>query len=285
MSSDFRTDLAVEQLEQGTNGVSGTCLHRYCREGYPVTEAEILTEEAAGFLKKPQGRYLTLELTPFEKWTENFEGEASALASCLREFLPERGTVLVAGLGNETITPDAIGPRTAGKILATRHVVSDENTVLSALSLRPTVVLAPGVLGQTGVETAELVGSVCGLIHPSAVIAVDALAAGSVRRLGATVQLTDTGVCPGSGIGNRRAALNRETLGVPVIAVGVPTVADAVSITLRNGEPEENGLEDCVITPRGIDLIIERAASLLSLAINMALQPSLTSEEIKGLLG
>ena len=284
MCLNFRTDLAEEQLEQGAKEVSGTCFHRYSEKGYAVTEVEILTDEAASFLQKRKGRYLTLKLPSFEHWSDDFEGEAAAVASLLKRFLPGEGTVLIAGLGNETITPDALGPRTASGVLATRHVVSGEDPVFEGLALRSAAVLAPGVLGQTGIETAELVESVCRSVQPSAVIAVDALAAGSVHRLGTTVQLTDAGINPGSGVRNRRSALNEETLGIPVIAVGVPTVADLLSLRIRNGEQEE-GLTDCIVTPRGIDLIIERASSLLALAVNMALHPNLTAEEIRGLTG
>ena len=146
--------------------------------------------------------------------------------------------------------------------------------------------MAPGVLGQTGIETAEFIRSVCDRIKPAAVVAVDALASGSVKRLGTTVQLTNTGISPGSGVQNKRKALNQDALGVPVVAMGIPTVVDAASVVVRAplGEtPEPEQLSGCMVTPREIDVIIDKASSMLALAINKALQPSLSVEEILGL--
>ena len=138
-------------------------------------------------------------------------------------------------------------------------------------------------MGQTGIETAELIRSVCRQVSPAAVIAVDALASESIARLGTTVQLTDTGISPGSGVQNKRQTLNEQTLGVPVIAVGIPTVVDAASIASSQADESGTPLSGCMVTPREIDVIIDKASSLLALAINKALQPSLSVEEIMGL--
>ena len=278
-SGMIRTDLAMEQLE-GFDGIpEGVGRRQYEKEGVTVTEVSV-TEQGAATLGKPAGKYVTLELTPFRSPGMNFEGELSVVAEELRRFLPDEGLVLVAGLGNEEITPDAIGPRTAAGILATRHL--EDAASIGLPGLRPVAAVAPGVLGQTGIETAEFIRSLCDRIRPAAVIAVDALAAGAVSRLGNTVQLADSGIAPGSGVQNKRKTLNRETLGIPVVALGVPTVADAA--VFADGEaPGSAALSGCMVTPREIDVIVDKAASMLALAINRALQPTLSVEELLGL--
>ena len=286
MDSQIRTDLALESVEQLKKELSGVKKRRYTKEGVTVTEVSVCDEKAAQKLNKPMGDYVTIDLTPFQSVSVNFEGELSVVAEQLQKFLPEDGLVLVAGLGNEQITPDAIGPKTAAGILATRHVTDGSNHIEGLSNLRPVAVMAPGVLGQTGIETAEFIHSVCDRIKPSAVIAVDALASGSVCRLGTTVQLTNTGISPGSGVQNKRKALNREGMGIPIIALGIPTVVDAASVVVRapaGEEPEVEELSGCMVTPREIDVIVDKASSMLALAINKALQPDLSIEDILGL--
>ena len=194
------------------------------------------------------------------------------------------------GLGNDNITPDALGPRTIDKIRATRHISAELAKSVGLEGLRMVSALAPGVLGQTGIETGEIIMGVSKSVKPSAVITVDALASRRLSRLGCTVQIADTGVTPGSGVGNARAQINEQTLGVPVIAVGVPTVVDAATLAndLLGDNEEDKDLfskldgqgADMIVTPREIDLMIDRAAKLLALAINSALQPTLTVEDI-----
>ena len=204
----------------------------------------------------------------------------------LAALLPERGTVLVTGLGNESITPDALGPRASRMVLATRHIQGEFARSSGLDDLRATAVLAPGVLGQTGVESGEIVGGLCEVVHPAAVIAIDALASRSVARLGCTVQLCDTGIAPGSGVGNNRKELTEQLLGIPVIGLGVPTVVDA-----RTLAAELTGREDAaeqvaprgaqmMVTPREIDLIISRASRLVAMAVNAALQPDYSPLEL-----
>lgn len=180
---------------------------------------------------------------------------AEELAEELGHFLPEEGCVFLAGLGNRAITPDALGPRVASKVLATRHLrtaLSEEE--LSYLpELRPVCVLAGGVLGQTGMESAELIEAVCKQIQPAAVVAVDALACAELSRLGKTIQMSDSGISPGSGVANRRAELSRRTLGVPVIALGIPTVVDlhtAVQGIYGKSVPKDR--PNMMVTPRDI---------------------------------
>ena len=229
----FRTDLAVEAIENHKTAAALPHVRQSDRtlEGFAVHEVRILSEDAAREIGKPQGRYLTLELDALIRREEDaFPRACKALSTLLRELLPRPndGPVLIAGLGNRMITPDAIGPQTADHVIATRHLVSQSPEVFA--DWRPVSALAPGVLGQTGVETGEVICGVLDRVRPAAVIAVDALAAGRLSRLLRTVQLADTGITPGAGVGNARAALNEETLGVPVIAVGVPTVVDGATL-------------------------------------------------------
>ena len=270
----IRTDLAVERLE-----LSGGPLPKGVRRtekvlnGVPLTEVRIEAENAAKLLGKPQGCYFTVECTPFRKTPENFEAEVLVTAQALSQLLPE-GPVLVAGLGNESITPDALGPEAVHLMLATRHLPAGTAAALGMGTLRPVSAIAPGVLGQTGIETCEILAALVKEVSPAAVIAVDALAAGDPARLGATVQICDTGISPGSGVANRRKELSAQTLGVPVIAVGVPTVTD---FSAGGGEP-------MMVTPREIDLIIENAAKTVAFALNKALQPGLRLEDILALV-
>ncbi len=219
---EIQTDLAVEQREQflGTQTeVEGVVLEKkQNKNGIVITKIEILNEKGSLAMKKPKGKYLTLEF--FEDTTE--EAVAAAVEKLLGQLLPKKiETVLIVGLGNADMTADALGPETVEKLTVTR-ALSEQKTGMAAI--------APGVMAQTGMESAEIIAGVCEMIKPEAVIVIDALAARSSLRLGKTIQMTDTGIQPGSGIGNRRQALNEETLGIPVIAIGVPTVVSAASI-------------------------------------------------------
>ena len=194
--------------------------------------------------------------------------------------------MLVTGLGNASITPDALGPESADMVLATRHIDGEFARSVGLDDLRPTAVLTPGVLGQTGTERGEIVRGVCTVVHPVAVVVVDALAARSVARLGCTVQLCDTGIAPGSGVGNNRQPLNAETLGVPVIGMGVPTVVDAATIAREFSDRGEEAPDltprgaQMMVTPREVDVMIHRAARLVAMAINGALQPDYNPLEL-----
>ena len=171
-------------------------------------------------------------------------------------------------------------------VLATRHIQGEYARSAGLDDLRPTAVLAPGVLGQTGVESGEIVKGLCGVVSPAAVVAVDALASRSLARLGCTVQLCDTGIAPGSGVGNSRKELTETLLGVPVVAVGVPTVVDAATLArdLTGGEESEVAVAprgaQMMVTPREIDLLIGRASRLVAMAINAALQPAYSPADL-----
>lgn len=288
----FRTDLAMEAIENKDMAADMRQVRQADRtlDGFSVNEVEILTDRAAQEIGKPRGRYLTLSLDALIRREEDaFPRACRALSALLRELLPETAgsaPILVTGLGNRMITPDAIGPQAVDHVIATRHLVEQVPDVFS--SWRPVSALAPGVLGQTGVETGEVVCGVLDRIRPAAVLAIDALAAGRLSRLLRTVQLADTGITPGAGVGNARAALNEQTLGVPVIAVGVPTVVDGATlaheITGQLGGPSCEALEDLsrpvMITTRDIDREVADIARMIGYAVNMALHPHLTVEDI-----
>lgn len=287
----FRTDLAVEAIENHKTAAALPHVRQSDRtlEGFAVHEVRILSEDAAREIGKPQGRYLTLELDALIRREEDvFPRACKALSTLLRELLPHPndGPVLIAGLGNRMITPDAIGPQTADHVIATRHLVAQSPAIFA--DWRPVSALAPGVLGQTGVETGEVICGVLDRVRPAAVIAVDALAAGRLSRLLRTVQLADTGITPGAGVGNARAALNKETLGVPVIAVGVPTVVDGATlaheISSQLGQPDCEALDDLsqpvMITTRDIDREVADISRMIGYAVNMALHPHLSVADI-----
>lgn len=287
----FRTDLAVEAIENHKTAAALPHVRQSDRtlEGFAVHEVRILSEDAVREIGKPQGRYLTLELDALIRREEDaFPRACKALSTLLRELLPHPndGPVLIAGLGNRMITPDAIGPQTADHVIATRHLVAQSPAIFA--DWRPVSALAPGVLGQTGVETGEVICGVLDRVRPAAVIAVDALAAGRLSRLLRTVQLADTGITPGAGVGNARAALNEETLGVPVIAVGVPTVVDGATlaheISSQLGQPACEALDDLsqpvMITTRDIDHEVADISRMIGYAVNMALHPHLSVADI-----
>lgn len=287
----FRTDLAVEAIENHKSAAALPHVRQSDRtlEGFAVHEVRILSEDAAREIGKPQGRYLTLELDALIRREEDaFPRACKALSTLLRELLPHPndGPVLIAGLGNRMITPDAIGPQTADHVIATRHLVAQSPAIFA--DWRPVSALAPGVLGQTGVETGEVICGVLDRVRPAAVIAVDALAAGRLSRLLRTVQLADTGITPGAGVGNARTALNKETLGVPVIAVGVPTVVDGATlaheISSQLGQPDCEALDDLsqpvMITTRDIDREVADISRMIGYAVNMALHPHLSVADI-----
>ena len=287
----FRTDLAVEAIENHKTAAALPHVRQSDRtlEGFAVHEVRILSEDAAREIGKPQGRYLTLELDALIRREEDaFPRACKALSTLLRELLPHPndGPVLIVGLGNRMITPDAIGPQPADHVIATRHLVAQSPAIFA--DWRPVSALAPGVLGQTGVETGEVICGVLDRVRPAAVIAVDALAAGRLSRLLRTVQLADTGITPGAGVGNARAALNEQTLSVPVIAVGVPTVVDGATlaheISSQLGQPACEALDDLsqpvMITTRDIDREVADISRMIGYAVNMALHPHLSVADI-----
>lgn len=281
---DFRTDLALERRESlGEGALNGVVSSVEEKSGVRVTRIEITDIKGENALGKPMGKYITVEVPPLTHNSLLDDGSAQTVAQELTALLPQQGDVLVAGLGNTNITPDALGPKCASMIFATRHIGRElaESTGLG--NLRGVAVSATGVLGSTGMETAEVIAGLASRLKPAAVITVDALAARKVSRLGCTVQMCDTGIVPGSGVGNSRQAINRQLIGVPVISIGVPTVVDAATLVADiggDGSRADEQESKMMVTPREIDLVIERAAKLVSLAINCSLQPHIAPEDM-----
>lgn len=281
-----RTDLAVEQTGAAESYPGITVRER--GSAFRITDITIDSDAHGAVIGRGKGRYLTLETADLHHVTPQLREQASELADELRQFIPE-GAVLVAGLGNADITPDAIGPETAGRILATRHLrreLSDNAPETAFLrELRQVSVLANGVLGQTGIETAELISALRQTVEPACVIAIDALACSDLRRLGTTVQISDAGISPGSGVRNSRAELSQRTLGIPVIAVGVPTVVDLHTVIMQaaDGHADLQAVPNMMVTPRNIDELLHHAARLLALSLNLALHPQLRFEDAEAL--
>ncbi len=286
----FRTDLALERQELIKTELPGIKVREEETAECKKTFIEITNSASAEKLGKGIGKYITLEMTKFSDDSAASEERVRIISESLNELLPP-GAVLVAGVGNADMTSDALGPQTASQIFATRHIDEDlrKNAGISE-PLRSVCSVSTGVLGQTGLESGEYIKSICSTVKPDCVITVDALAAGSVKRLGKTIQMSDTGIAPGSGIGNTRVRIDEKLLGVPVIAIGVPTVVDALSLScelsgispdkIKNQEVAGN----LVVAPKDIDLLVKNASYLLALSINTALQPTLTTEEIYGLM-
>lgn len=286
-----RTDLALEAKELWEESAGRTTKLPGVRAGTKrmgrctVTKVDILDAEGEKALGKPRGQYLTVELGDLSA-EGGFEGAVETVGRQLRKLLPPKGGILVAGLGNRAMTPDAVGPLAVEHLLVTRHLISSLPRYFGGF--RAVSAVTPGVLGQSGVESAEAVAALVRELRPAAVIAVDALAARRTERLCTTVQLSDTGIAPGSGVGNHRKALSRETLGVPVIALGVPTVVDAATIAadlLEKSGGEEVTAEKLrraalpmMVTPRDIDRSVRQLGKVAGYAINWALQDMDISE-------
>ena len=289
-----RTDLALEAKELWQQSVSeqtkleGVQAGESRREGFLVDTVQVLDKRGEQALGKPVGSYVTLTLDGLKQREEDAFGRAArAVAGELQGLLgdlPPDAPVLVAGLGNRAITPDAVGPLVHEYTMVTRHLVEQVPEHFGAF--RPVASLSAGVLGTTGVESGSLIRAVCEEIGPACVIAVDALASRSLHRVCRTVQLADTGIVPGSGVGNHRKALNRETLGIPVIAVGVPTVVDGATLAMDLLGQEElpqlaQGVENLMVTPRDIDAQVADLSKVIGFGINLALHNGLSVEDVE----
>lgn len=280
---NFRTDLASEahRLRRGggreLEELPGVEAEEKEENGFPVFRVRICGGEGARLLGKPPGRYCTLEAEKlFSRGDGRFPSLVRTLAGLIREQLgPTEGPYLVAGLGNEEITPDALGPFAAREVLATRHLRRTGDPLFRDLA--EVSVCTPGVLGSSGLEAARQIAALCRELRPACVIAIDALAGAEPERLCRTLQITDSGIAPGSGVGNDREPLCVGTLGLPVLALGVPTVIDAAC--LGNG-----ALRGMFVTPRDIAQTVRCAARVIAWALDLALHPGLTTEELSALL-
>ena len=288
----YRTDLALERHEMlGNDKVEGVRYETKQKDDATITLVEVLDEFGEKQVGKPKGKYYTVDVPEFSHETELLDGRLKALTEVITDLLPKgENSVLVVGIGNDNITPDALGPLCAEQIFSTRHLKSEFSNELRLPRFNPVASISTGVLGQTGIETAEYIKGIVDLIKPKTVIAIDALASRRLSRLGKTVQLSDTGISPGAGVGNNRARIDENTLGVPVIAIGIPTVVDGKTLVYDLAKNDGNidniskEAESVMITPRDIDMIIERASRLLALSINCALQPHIEPEFLLSLM-
>lgn len=275
-----RTDLASEVRRRLCDGASVTELPgvraREERMGdFPVTTVEILDLQGEQALGKPRGTYITMELPA--RLRDHLSPAAEVLAGLIRRCagtVPPR--ILLAALGNPDITPDALGPLAADQLLVTEHLKREDPASFSAF--RATLLCRPGVLGTSGLESARQIRALCRESKPDLVVAIDALAGADLEMLCRSVQICSTGIAPGSGVGNCREALNRESLGLPVLAIGVPTVVDASALS------PEPGLRGMFVTPRSIDSMVRSCARLVAWGLNLALHEGLTTDELAQLL-
>lgn len=277
-----RTDLALEARERYEEDVEirGVSVEETYDEKRDIraTTVRIESENGAKAMGKPIGVYITLEAPKLSEPDKDYHREVSEdLAVYLQELLgtKEERSVLVVGLGNREVTPDALGPEVVGNLRITRHVVKEYGkAAFEKEKVHMVSGIVPGVMAQTGMETLEIVRGVVEETQPDVVVAIDALAARSSKRLNRTIQISDAGIHPGSGVGNHRHSLTRETIGVPVVAIGVPTVVDAATIVYdavrdRNAVPP--GLNSMFVTPKDIDETIKHLSFTISEALNIAL--------------
>lgn len=286
-----RTDLALESAEsmqgpeQDMNGVS-VSEEYHARTDVTITTVVIESKNASKRLGKPNGTYITLEAPAMHEDDEEYHREISKeLADCLCKLLPKREkelAVLVVGLGNRAVTADSLGPLVIDNLHVTRHVLLEYGAAAYENTTNMISGIVPGVMARTGMESMEIVRGVADSTEPDVIIVVDALAARSTKRLNRTIQITNTGIHPGSGVGNHRSTLNEETIGKPVIAIGIPTVVDAATIVndavgrqyedIPLGNMSE--LANMYVTGKDIDEIIARLSFTVSEGINMALKCS-----------
>ena len=280
----IRTDLAIELEKQHNFGIEGIKKTEKDNNDVHVTEIEILTETAALKIGKPVGKYITLEFPSIEKINSD-EEIREELIKALKTLCPQQTeNILIVGLGNDEITADSIGPKTARQILATRHIVGEFAEKIGLRGLKSTSVLVPNVLGKTGLEVSEIIEGIIKNTKPQAAIIIDALSASSVNLVFKTIQLCDTGITPGSGVKNARKALNSQTLGIPVIAVGVPTVVDVLTLAFEITENIPKNDTDMIVTPKDADLLSDRISEILSGGINIFLQPEIEPDIIFSLV-
>lgn len=279
----IRTDIASESKILKGKMPNGVSQNIQIINGVKIVNIKIKNKNGSKILNRAIGTYITLEhsnmLLP-----ENAEIITKILVNELKKLISHKKSILVVGLGNKNISPDAIGPLVANKIIATRHLKGPLADELGLSQLNSVSVIAPGVLGQTGIEVFEIIQSLTKKTNPDLIIAIDALAAKSIDRLGTTIQITDTGISPGSGVENKRAEISKNTLNVPVIALGMPTVVDMETIVSEMCPNQQiSSSSSMMVTPRNIDQIILRSSSLISSSINQALFPTLSPKEINSL--
>ena len=321
----YRTDLAVEAkdmyVKESKQDIDGIKVYEMEHGDINVTTVKVESEDAANKLGKPVGTYITVDFPVFTSYDGEFMDDLSKIvAESLKEVIKidETNTALVVGLGNWNVTADSLGPKVSEKIMVTRHLKQVMPEAIDE-SIVPVCAISPGVLGVTGIETGEMVKSIVDKIKPDLVICVDSLGSRKLERLNRTIQICDTGISPGAGVGNHRMKINEESLGVKVIAIGVPTVVDAATIAndaidlvldelisqadtgkafyemLKSINKGEKSLiiretlnpyvGDLIVTPKDVDDTIENLAKIIANGINIAVQPNLTMEDINKFIG
>ena len=310
----IRTDLALEakemysQTAKDKDEINGVDVKITKNESIVTTKIKITNENGIRALGKPIGTYVTIEAPDIKYSVEVYEKACELLAEEIRNLanIESKTRTLVVGLGNKKITPDALGPDVISKLMVTNHMKEHLKDFFDD-DITSVCALAPGVLGTTGMETAQIIKGVVDQVKPDLVIAVDALASRSLDRISTTIQLSDTGICPGAGVENSRAKLDEKTLGVKVLAIGVPTVVDAITIASDSIDMAMNDLNEDVIgdekknqlikdalsknigalmvTPKDIDTVIEKTSKTVANGINLALHKNLTFEDIESFVG
>lgn len=316
----LRTDLALEAREiyqeQKQEEIPGVSIDTEEIGEVLVTRVEVLDEGGANIIGKPKGKYITLESNSLRRADADFKDEMSKLlAKELKAIVPKKENIkaLVVGLGNWNVTPDALGPKVVSKVFVTRHLFKFYNKE-GDVDLAEVSAVSPGVMGTTGLETSEVVKGIVENSKPDIVIAVDALASRKMERVNSTIQISTTGITPGSGIGSKRKSLNESNLGVPVIAIGVPTVVDAATLTsdtiekvidafskqakvgsqfynmLKELQEEEKYelikevLEpysaNIIVTPKEVDEIINNLSQIIANGINIAIHPGIDLKDV-----
>lgn len=316
----IRTDLAVEAKEiyekESQKQMQGVTAQNRTVRDIKITTVNIETDEGENIMKKPKGTYVTIDMPKHTHYDNDVMADVgSVLSEELSKLikLDESMTALVVGLGNWNVTPDALGPKVVSKIMVTRHL---KQLIPDSIDegIRPVCALAPGVLGLTGMETGEIIKGVVEKIKPNLIICIDALASRKMERVNTTIQIGNTGISPGSGVGNKRMEISEKTLGVPVIAIGVPTVVDAATMAndtidlvldemigmasegtqfydmLRKVDKNEKQkmieevlnpyVGNLMVTPKEVDIVIDSVSKVIANGINLALQPALDIEEI-----
>ena len=280
---NIRTDLAVEahELSRGeAKEINGVKLNRTEHGKITRTIVDVMSDEGSQAIGKAKGRYITIDAPEIKYSLDDYETVCKMLAADIREMCGRINTTLVVGLGNRAITPDALGSAAVDKLIITAHIKKHMPDALDS-SYSSVCALAPGVMGTTGIETVEIIKGMVEKVKPDTVIAIDALAGADINRVCTSVQLADTGIAPGSGVGNNRDGLNEETLGVKVIAIGVPTV---IAAELISGSELSEEFAPLMVTTKDIDLVIERMSKTVANGINMALHKDITFRDIEEML-
>lgn len=294
----FRTDIAEEIRDEKMKGYSkdhkgeidGIAYKQKAVDGIRVTEIKVISPKGERAIGKPMGTYITVDTSGI--WRHSDKGFAACtevIARKLSDLIPCADTVLAVGLGNLQITADALGPRTAEKIIATRHIKDKTPLLFSSLGLGNVAVLTPGVLAQTGIDAMAQIKAACREVKPSVVILVDSLASRSTDALNKTVQITDTGISPGSGVGNDRGEISEKTLGVPTVALGVPTIVDAATIIASAFEDARipaaaaaamERCKGCYVCAKDQDRAVSELGRLIGFALNRFCHRELSLSEM-----